>query len=823
MRECYKTVSATQQILRFGVFELNPATEELRKSGVAKKLPPQPFRLLVLLASRTGEVVTREELQKAFWDETESDVDFERRLSQCVKQVRSALSDNASRPVYIETVHRQGYRFLAPVESRTITVPTAGVIESPPSGTGRELAARLLKQISQYPSGERRWKGSRGVSSADGATPAVTDAASSSTTGRTLRTALMVGVVAVIALVAVVLYRRAHKPPALTEKDTIVVADFENKTGDPVFDDTLRLALSIQLEQSPFLNVLSNSRLNRALKMMQRSGGERLTAELAREVCLRTNSRAMVKGSIAGLGKEYVISMRAMDCNSGDTLAEAQEQAAYKAQVLKTMDTGAARLRRELGEGLTSVQKYGTPLSEATTSSLEALQAFSQGAKAWSTQGDIAAQASFKRAIELDPTFAIAYGSLAGTYVNLGEPGRAADNARKAYEACGKVSTHERLAIESFYYLFVTGELEKAAQVNKVWRQTYPRDDAPYLNLGWIACSLGDWERAAEAAREAMRLDPMDGSPYLNLGSFYQALNRLDDADATYKQAEKLNLLSENLLANRYQLAFLRSDSARMQELASRAMGIQGFEDLLLAYQADTAAWNGEWKASRELTLRAMDSAQRHDQREAAAIYQSEASLREVEAGNREQARAEAQGALKLTLNRDVRVMAALALALAGDIARAEKLAAELDQTFPADTFVQNYWLPSIRAAVALERKNPKQAIELLRLPGMMDLSQATSFNVYLCPVYLRGQAYLMLHDGNAAAAEFQKFINHYGLVGNFPWGSLARLGLARAYIQQSDKAKARAAYEQFLTLWKDADPDVPIYKQAKAEYARLQ
>jgi eukaryotic-like serine/threonine-protein kinase len=618
-------------------------------------------------------------------------------------------------------------------------------------------------------------------------------------------------------------FRSRQSATRLTDKDTIVLGDFDNKTGDPVFDDTLKQGLSVQLEQSPFLDLVSERKVNATLKLMGRAADARLTPEITREVCQRTNSKAMLTGSIAGLGSQYVIGLKAVNCTTGDVLAEAQEQAAGKEAVLKALDSAAISLRGKLGESLSTVDKYATPVEDATTPSLEALQAYSLGRKTVFAKGNSAALPFFKRAVELDPKFARAYASMATIYGNLSQVGRAAENARKAYELREKVSERERFYIETTYYLSATGELEKAAQSYELWQQTYPKDVSPYGNLGVVSFDLGNWEKALEEFREVLRLEPTAAPNYSNLGGAYIGLNRLEEAEAVYKQAEERKLQSEALLANRYQLAFLKGDAAQMALWASDAMGKPGTEDFLLAMQADTAGWQGKLKAADELTRRAMDSAQHNDAKETAAAYQAAAALREVEAGNREQARADANAALKLAPNRDVRSMAALALARAGDAAAAEKLAAELDKGFPLDTLVQRYWLPTIRGAVALERKDPKRALELLQAASPVELGTPAQVTVFLCPVYLRGEAYLMLRDGTAAAAEFQKFIDHRGVVGNFPWGARARLGLARAYALQGNTAKAKAAYQDFLALWKDADPDVPVLKEAKAEYAKLQ
>jgi serine/threonine protein kinase/tetratricopeptide (TPR) repeat protein len=635
---------------------------------------------------------------------------------------------------------------------------------------------------------------------------------------------LATAAVIVVALLAGGLYWRSRKARTLTEKDTIVLSDFTNTTGDSVFDDTLKQGLSVQLEQSPFLALVSERKVNETLKLMGRPAGDRLTPEVAREVCQRTGSAAMLTGSIAGLGSQYVIGLRAVNCSTGDVLAEAQEQAAGKEAVLKALSAAAVSLRGNLGESLSSVQKYATPLEEATTPSLEALKAYSMGRKAKFAKGDTAALPFFKRAVEVDPGFALAYQAMSIVYGDLNEAGRAAENAHKAYEQREKVSERERFAIEASYYSDSTGELEKAAQVYELWQQTYPRDATPYNRLGGdISIPLGNWEKALEEGREAIRLEPNSEANYANLGLDYASLNRLDEAEAVYKQAKERKLEGEYLLANRYQLAFLKGDAAQMAQLVAAAMGKPGGEDWFLAAQADSEAWYGKLKNARELTRRAMDSAQHNDANEAAAAYQAAAALREVESGNREQARTDAEAAVKLAPNRNVRALATLALARAGDTAAAEKLAAELDKTFPLDTLIQRYWLPTIQAAVALQRKDPNRAIEILQVTMMIELGQPANITAFLCPVYLRGEAYLMLHDGNAAAAEFQKFIDHRGVVVNFPWGALARLGLARAYAMQGDMIKARTAYQDFLTLWKDADPDIPLLKQAKAEYAKLQ
>jgi eukaryotic-like serine/threonine-protein kinase len=505
-------------------------------------------------------------------------------------------------------------------------------------------------------------------------------------------------------------------------------------------------------------------------------------------------------------------------------LAEVQEQAAGKEAVLKALGGAAVSLRSKLGESLSSLQKYDAPL-EATTPSIEALRAYSLGRKTWFAKGATAALPFYKLAVELDPNFAMPYAAMANAYGGLGETGRGAENARKAYELREMVSGRERFSIEANYYLNVTGELEKAAQEYELWLQVYPRDHVPYESQAFISGSLGNYEKALSEAREILRASPNNETNYANVGAALINLNRLDEAETVYNRARERTLEGEQLLSGLYSLAFFKGDGASMAQVAAAATGKPGIEDVMLATQADTEAWHGKLKNARELTRQAMDSADHNDARETAAAYQVAAALREVESGNPKQARDDADEAVKLAPNRDVREMAAVALARAGDTAGAEKLAVALDTAFPLDTLVQRYWLPTIRAAIDLQRRDPNRAIELLRkVGGTLELGEPTIVNVYLCPVYLRGEAYLMLHDGRAAAAEFQKFTDHYGLVGNFQWGALARLGLARAYALDAAKHdKARAAYQDFLILWKDADPDIPIYRQAKSEYAKLQ
>ncbi len=782
--------------VRFGVFELDVRRAELRNGNGAIPLQEQPFQILLMLVEHDGQIVTREEIQKRLWPD-DTVVEFDQSINAAMKKLRKALGDSADEPTYIRTIAKQGYRLIVPVER----IAGHDGSNKPAETTEASVSTRdSIAEEQAAPTQSKVW------------------------------VRLAAAAVVVIATILVgVLYWRAHRPPKLTDADTIVIADFENKTGDPIFDDTLKQALAIQLQQSPFLNILSNRRFRETLKLMNHPATGPLTGDVVREVCLRSGSKAMVVGSIVTLGGEYVIELRTVDCNLGDSLGEVQERAKNKEGVLSALDRVGTKMRSKLGESLGSVERYSTPLSQATTPSLEALKAFSTAIKVERAEGWTAAIPSYRRAVELDPNFATAWNDLAISYHNLNQGERAQEYSARAYQLRDRVSERERFAIEAHYYQYVTGELNKAAQTYELWHRSYPREVAPFGNLGVTYAYLGELESYLKVFHEAMRLDPNYGVVYGNLAGAYMNMNRLDDAEQVFKQAEQRNVSAESLLRDWYLLAFVKGDTPRMQQMVSAAMGKPGREDLLLASQADTEGWYGRLHDAQMSTQRAMHSAQANDAKETAGNYAVAAALREVAVGQRGRARADALAALKLSQSREVNAMSAVALAQAGDASAAEKLASELDKDYPLSTMVQSYWLPTIHASRALQENDPRRAIELLNNMGPMELGVInTGVNVFMCPVYVRGQAYLALHDGSAAAAEFQKFLDHYGLITNFPWGALARLGLARAYAleAQTDPAyrdKARTAYQNFLTLWKDADPDIPIYKQAKAESAKLQ
>jgi tetratricopeptide (TPR) repeat protein len=628
------------------------------------------------------------------------------------------------------------------------------------------------------------------------------------------------GAIATLAIGGFLYPRHAH---ALTDKDTIVIADFTNTTGDTVFDDTLKQALAVDLGQSPFLNILSEEKARQTLRQMTRSPGERLTQDLAREVCQRAGSKAYLAGSIAALGTQYVIGLEALNCSSGDVLAREQVTAAGKEQVLPMLGQAAAKLRSEVGESLNSVQKFDVPLEQATTNSLEALKNLALGTKTQGERGAAEAIPFYKRAIELDPNFAVAYASLGGSYHNLGEPSLAAENTRKAYELRERVTERERFYITSRYYEYVIGDLEKARQSYELWAQTYPRDVVPAGNLNVICDYLGQYDKALAQSRESYRLVP-DGLSYSNLVNAYLFLNRLEEARTTAEEAQTKNLDSPYLRVNLYALAFLQNDAAGMAQQVAWAAGKSGVEDALLEDEADTAAYSGRLANARGFSRQAVASAERAEEKETAAGYEADAAVRDALFGNEAEARQRAAAVLALSTGRDVQYGAALALALAGDAHRAQALADDLGKRFPEDTIVQFNYQPTIHAQFALERNDTSRAIEALQAatPYELGLPGTGSFTPGLYPVYVRGDAYLAGHQGIEAAAEFQKILGHRGVVQNGSIGALAHLGLGRAYVLQGDTGKASAAYQDFLTLWQDADPDIPILVVAKSEYAKL-
>ena len=616
-----------------------------------------------------------------------------------------------------------------------------------------------------------------------------------------------------------------HRRPVLTDKDTIVLADFTNTTGDPVFDGTLRQGLAVQLEQSPFLSLVSDERTQQVLKMMGRPADARFTPEVAREVCERTTSAVVLEGSIAPLGSQYVLGLRAKNCRTGDVLAEEQVQAARKEEVLNALSQIASKFRTRVGESLATVEKHDTPLAEATTPSLEALKAYSMGLNVLYSAGSEGALPHFQRAVQIDPKFAIAYMFLGRIYGDLGESVLSGENTQKAYEFRDRATDREKLIIVAAYDSQVTGNIEKAAQTFELMEQAYPRDvNAPGPLSGYIYPVLGKYEKAIEQAKRAITLDPQFPFAYVNLSTAYHILGRLKEAEDTLRLASERKIEVTVLAIERYTVSFLEGDRAAMDRTAAEAKGTP-IEDWMTDQEAFALVYSGHLQQARNLARTAADVAI-PAKREAAALYKAGAAIWDALFGNATEATQSAKAALDLSRGRDVEYGAAFALVLSGDSYQAERLAGDLDKRFPGDTCVQFSYLPALRALFALNQGQPSKAIEALMRAryelGVPGSWYNGNFGA-LYPIYVRGLAYLDARQGADAAAEFQKMIDYRGALGTDPVSALARLQLGRAYALSGDKAKAKAAYQDFLTLWKDADPDIPILKQAQAEYAKLQ
>jgi len=627
------------------------------------------------------------------------------------------------------------------------------------------------------------------------------------------------------AVVAGPIYDR--RPATLTDKDTIVLADFANTTGDPVFDETLRQGLAVQLQQSPFLSLISEARIRKELGLMQQPPDARLTADVAQNVCVRTASAAVLDGSITMLGSQYVLGLRAKNCTTGDILADEQTQAARKEDVLGALSQIAMRFRTRVGESLATVEQHSMSLEEATTPSLEAWKAFTAASRAYYSSGAAEALPLFKRAVAIDPDFAIAHARLGIHYSNVGEWTLARESTLKAYQLRNRASDVERFWIDTFYDRQVTGNLERQQQTMESWARTYPRDPVPHgLLAGLATISTGRYELSIAAADKSLALDPDQGPPYNSKANSELALNRLADAEDTIRRATERNLEFTNLLKVRYFIAFLNGNREDLKRTAALAKGKRGTEDVMSHVEALALARSGRLREARLTAAAAVDIAQKAGQRERAALFDTETAVWEVFYGNAAAARHKASTTLELARGRDVDYAAAFALVLSGDVARARALADDLATTFPEDTSVQYLYLPTLRALFSLNAQDAAAAIQSLQIASRFDLGVGsigvTGYFGRLYPIYVRGQAYLAAHQPAAAAAEFQRIIDHRSIVLVDPMDAMARLQLARALALSGDIVKAKSTYDDVLALWKDADSKIPVVEKARAEYARL-
>jgi len=768
-------------LVRFEDFELDLRSYQVRRSGDTLRLERIPMEVLFLLVERRGQLVTREEIIEKLWGKNVF-LDTDSAINTAIRKIRQVLKDDPEQPRFIQTVTGRGYRFIGQISEAVVPPAQAPAQEQPaPTGIGK------------------RWK------------------------------LIVPATVAVLAL-SVGGYFYLHRAPKLTDKDTIVLADFNNTTGDSVFDGTLRRGLAVQLEQSPFLSLISDERIQQVLRLMGKPADARLTPEIAREICERTASAAVLDGSIASLGSQYVLGLRAEDCRTGDVLADEQVQVARKEEVLNALGQIATRFRSRVGESLTTVKKYDIPLAEATTPSLEALKAYSEGWQVSFSSGSAAALPFFKRAIEIDPNFASAYAALGRMYGDIGESVLSAVNTSRAYQLRDRASDQERFFISLTYDLQVTGNLEKAQQTCELWMQTYPRAWLPHALLaGGVYPSIGKREESVEEAKIALGIDPDFSIGYSLLADSYLALERTAEAERTLQRASERKLDIPDFYVQRYVIAFLKDDKTGMEREAALAREKPGVDDWMSNAEAFVSAYSGHLKEARKMSERAVDLARKAERRDTEALYEADAAMREALFGNTLAARQRAGAAVELSKSRDVEYGAAFALALAGDSSRSQGLTEDLARRFPEDTIVRFTYVPTIRALVALKHSQPSKAIELLQTTisyeGGTPIEGGSEFFLgagTLYPAYVRGLAYLATRQGAEAAAEFQKILDHRGIVICDPIGALAHLQLGRAYALLVDKSKANSVYQDFLTLWKDADPDIPILKQAKAEYANL-
>ena len=773
----------------FGPYELRPQSRELYKHGTKLKLRPQPFQVLAILVEHAGSVVTRQELRDLLWSQ-ETFVDFEHGLNTAIKELRAVLVDSATEPQYVETVPRLGYRFIAAVQ-------------------GMEVAVSNVDAPSPAPSAEPA--GPQTITQTKSIQP-------------NSRAAALIAVAVIVAGATVGgLWYRRHSGFRVTPRDAIVLADFVNTTGEGVFDDALKQGLNFGLEQSPMIQILADEKSAVILKQMGHPADEPMTGRIVLEVCQRTGSKVVVQGSISSLGTAYLIGLTAIRCDNGEHISHEQVEAKRKEDVIDALGKATSHLRARLGESLPSIQKYDAPLEQATTSSLEALKAYGLALSTSEKLGDFAAVPFFERAIELDPNFALAYGQLAAIYRNRGETELARKNATKAYELRDRATEFERLSIESWYHYYVTGNLEKASTAFEITRQAHPDEPRTLNDLGTIYGSLGLFDRAVELYRASLRVDPVSEATSANLAISLMALGRIDEAGAVLKELGQRGFQSEYLLQVNYWRAFLLNDTQEMSRLLSLSTGVLGAQSILLSEQANTEAYFGNFRKARQLSLIAAGQMQIEGQKEAAGLCFAQAAIREALIGDAAQARDFISRALHLSHGQNVVALAALVMARTGDSLKPIPIAEQLDKDYPSNTFVQKYWLPIIRAETELHQDRALQAVDTLNVVGPFDWAAPDALAIStLFPAYERGQAYLAAGEGGKAAAEFQKLIDHPGMVLNFPLGALARLGLARAYAMQRDTAKARAAYQDFLTLWKDADRDIPILIAAESEYAKL-
>lgn len=788
-------------IVRFGSFEVDLQEGRLTRAGLRIRLQGQPFQILALLLERDGEIVTREEIRLKLWSD-QTFVQFDDALNTAVGKLRAALGDTAENPRFLETVPRRGYRFVAPITWPAKIRTQQDQIQLPAAETPPALPSKATNFESSLPRPE---PGKR----------------------RLRRLLILVSAaVLVLAVATIGIYWNIHRHGfQISTKDVIVVADFVNSTGEPVFDDALRQGLEVGLEQSPFVQIMPDRKTSLILTQMGHSAEEHMTGRAAIEVCQRAGGKVTIQGSIASLGTAYLIGLAAIRCDNGEPIANEQAQARRKEDVVDALGRATAQLRSRLGESLPSIQKYNAPLEQATTASLDALNAYSLALSTWDKKGNRDSLPIFKKAVELDPNFAVAYGALATVYHNLGQGDLARENATKAYELRARVTQYEKSSIEARYYDFVTGELEKVAEVRALEVQNHPDSANAFNHLGNVDSALGRNEQAAQDYRRALLLDPTRAGTYGDLAVVLLALNRVDEASAILADASKRSLQNETLLQANYWVAFLRGDNKEIERLLQQSSNRPESQALLISEQSNTEAYYGHFTKADELSRSASSLMEQQGDKDSAARYLAQAAVREAEIGDSARAQEFISKAQKLSQDQDVITLAALTSARLGQLKQAEALSRQLDAQWPAGTYVQRYWRPIIRAEIELRKGQPFRALDDLKLPAApLEFANPPAIPVAtLYPAYVRGVAYLAAGDGPRAAIEFQKLRDHKNSLANYPLGSLALAGLARAYTITGDSQKARQNYGEFFELWKDADPAIQLLRESKTAFSKLQ
>jgi len=779
---------------RFGDdFALDLRAYQLSSGGVPLKLKPAPMEVLILLVEHRGELVTREQIVERIWGK-DTFVDSDNGINVAISKIRQVLRDDPERPRFVLTVPGKGYRFVAPIEeadnvSVRKTIPEIPIARGTIHPAENQNSLGFLHQ-------------------------------------KKVRNPITIIVFAILLLGTFEIFRYYHsrQPKRLSEQDTIVIADFTNTTGDTIFDETLKQALSIEVTQSPFLRVASDLQVAEILRRMGRSPRDTLNREVAAEICMRLGGKALLAGSISALGNGYIVGAEALSCSNGQLFAAAQAQAKNKEDVLKAVGEVASQIRAKIGESLPSLQKYDFPVN-ATTASLEALKAFSMGLKAEHESGPLTAIPFYKEAIQVDPDFALAYATLGRAYEDYGQDEEAVRNYSEAFRLRDRLSEREKYFVATLYYETVPGDLAKARESGELWVAAYPRDTYAREKLSTVDSDLGELENAYVQAREALRLDPQSEVNAFNAVLGAISVGRLNETEHILQTAKARGADGEAVHVGQYLFAFQHREFAEMEKQLAWAIDKPGAGEILLAQHSETQAYFGKIRIARDLSKRATATAIRDKAAEMAALYQVVAALRETEVGNVSPVGYSVRRALSLAPTRDVKIQAALVLARSGNAARAQTLLDEIQKQNPANTLVNSYWAPVIEASMEIRNGKPNVALLNLQIVAPYELSMAppAGDDVMMYPTYIRGQAYLAENNGAAAMTEFKKIVDHPGVVLNCIVGALAPLQLARAEAMTGDKVDARKDYQEFLTLWKDADPDIPLLKQAKAEYAKLQ